>query len=81
MIYVPPFIMPNGLVKQLQDKLPLQTVRKINPKEIETNTMLVQSLEGIPKLRQTMKIDLVYYCHKECDQAVKNKMVEGTDSF
>jgi hypothetical protein len=56
-------------------------VRKVTAKDIHTSTLLVQSLEGIPKMRQTMKIDLVFYCHKDCDQAVKNQMLEGSDSF
>ena len=59
-------------------------MRKINPKDLVAGeTLLVQSLEGIPKLKSSEELQprLVYFCHDQCETAVKNQLLEGSDAY
>ena len=64
---------------------PMEIKRKIVAKEIsaETSHILVQSLEGTPRLDnfKNKRIKIFFYKYDEADLAVKNQMLDDPDSY
>ena len=56
-IYIPPFIILNSELEQLK----IYAFKKISQKNNDENAVIVQSLEGIPNLKQ--EFNLVFYQH------------------
>jgi hypothetical protein len=56
-------------------------MRKYTPKSVASDIVLVQSLEGTPKIGSRSKARLILVSYKDSDQAVKNQMLDGAESF
>ena len=70
---------------KLLDTHQIQIRRKVVAKEItpEMSHILVQSLEGTPRLDNLKgkQIKIFFYKYDEADQAVKNQMLEDPDAY
>lgn len=58
----------------LKSKVDIQIMKKFNAKEAKSNVVIIQSLEGTPKLlsNKNKKALLVLFKHNQSNQAVKN---------
>jgi hypothetical protein len=63
-IYCPPFLLQKEDFDTILEKVPnVQVMRKVAAKQTYSGVILVQSLEGIPKLIKSMKVKLLFFCY------------------